>query len=440
MNQSLFRAALALPVVGLLALATPACSPDDGTNPNAPQDSGAIDSARDTTPSSDTGLGGDSPTTTDADGGTLALKPFTAPPTDPGAKAILFAASGEALALGGYAFPPATAGAPAFVDGWEVKFTRLIVTIDKITLSENPDKVPTDPSKTDGVVAEADGPWAVDLHKGGPLVGKGGAGERSVPIAAIANQNKAGGAAFDTTKRYALGFDAIAATKDAQNVNLDADGLADYQEMIAKGYAVFYAGTATFKGGTTCTSPTPTSAYDFSKLPKVVSFKLGFKSPTTYVNCQNADNDPAAPFAGEEHQRGIQVDPTKFVVGQVTYHSDHPFWESVEHDAPAHFDMLAARKIGTDPATITMDDVVGVDPTNLKDKNGTGLPWRTCVATYTAGTGTMAFDPKSVPVDPSKTPDRALRDLADFMTYNQSTQGHLNSDGLCYVRHNYPSP
>ena len=35
---------------------------------------------------------------------------------------------------------------------------------------------------------------------------------------------------------------------------------------------------------------------------------------------------------------------------------------------------------------------------------------------------------------------QALRDYRDFMTYDQSTQGHLNSDGLCFVKRNYPSP
>ena len=28
----------------------------------------------------------------------------------------------------------------------------------------------------------------------------------------------------------------------------------------------------------------------------------------------------------------------------------------------------------------------------------------------------------------------------DYMTYDQSTQGHLNSDGLCFVDRHYPSP
>ena len=41
-----------------------------------------------------------------------------------------------------------------------------------------------------------------------------------------------------------------------------------------------------------------------------------------------------------------------------------------------------------------------------------------------------------MPQDPAS----GLRDYYDFATYNQSTQGHLNSDGLCYVARNYSSP
>jgi hypothetical protein len=43
----------------------------------------------------------------------------------------------------------------------------------------------------------------------------------------------------------------------------------------------------------------------------------------------------------------------------------------------------------------------------------------------------MAFDAQSV---------SGLADYDDFATYDQSTQGHLNSDGLCYVDRHYPSP
>src|SRR5205807_4749447 len=122
---------------------------------------------------------------------------------------------------------------------------------------------------------------------------------------------------------------------------------ADYQDMINNGYVVLYIGTATWhgdaQGAPACTSTD--NAFDFTKLPRVVNFRLGFKSPTTYVNCQNPDNDPANPLGTEEHQRGIQVKANDTVIAQVTVHTDHPFWESFVHDSPAHFDQLAALAV-----------------------------------------------------------------------------------------------
>ena len=41
-----------------------------------------------------------------------------------------------------------------------------------------------------------------------------------------------------------------------------------------------------------------------------------------------------------------------------------------------------------------------------------------------------------IPGDPAS----VMRDYNDYMRYVQSTQGHLNSDGLCYVKRHYPSP
>jgi hypothetical protein len=354
--------------------------------------------------------------------------------TTGGSGSIVFTASGEVLALGGYDFPFTEAG---FVDGWEVKFTEVIVTVDKLTLSENPDMDPGDESKTGALVAEVDGPFAIDLHKGGPLMGKGGSDEQAVQIATIDKQNKNGDKAFETDTRYAFGFDVVTATDKAKPINLDAQGMMDYTMMQQKGYAVLYVGTATFKG-TACTPADP----EFAKLPAVVNFKLGFKSPASYVNCQNPDNDPAKPFGEEEHQRGIVVKANQAVTAQVTIHTDHPFWETFTHDSPAHFDQLAARATGAaGPKAVTLEDVIGVDPTAFKDKDGNALPWRTCTTSYTPpDMGTMHFDTKGVPVNLQGDPETSLRDYADFMTYNQSTQGHLNSDGLCFVRRNYPSP
>lgn len=200
------------------------------------------------------GCAGDNSTkVTPTDAGTegsvdpLGLKPFT-PPSDPGAGAILVTASGESLAYGGYSFPPLAADDIVFVDGWEVRFDRLLVTLDKVSVGEIPTKSPTDQSQTGSKVAELSGPWAVDLHKGGAIEGAGGGGERSVALGVIRNQNAIGGAAFDPTKRYAFEFQTVPATLEAMNVNLDEDAVADYKDMISKGQSVLYVGTARFRG------------------------------------------------------------------------------------------------------------------------------------------------------------------------------------------------
>jgi hypothetical protein len=356
-----------------------------------------------------------------------ALAPFSAP-GDPGPDGILVTASGEALAFGGYPFPPANDDDPAFVDGWEVTFDRVLVTLDHVTLSQTPDLSPGDPSLVGAVVATSDGPWAVDLHPKGPLAGKGGGDETAVPVTSFTG--------LDSQTRYAFAFETSAATPAAKNVNLDAAGLADYSEMIASGYSVLYVGTARFKG----VSCSPASGPALDALPKVVPFRLGFATPTAYSNCQNPDNDPAKAFGGEEHQRGVSPRSNASVVAQMTIHTDHPFWEAVAHDAPAHFDAIAARYSGCPSPTARVEDLAGVDFFGFRDRAARPLPWRTCRPSYTPPKGTMHFDPGSVPVDPASTDGSRLRDYRDFMAYVQSTQGHLNADGLCFVRRKYASP
>ena len=49
---------------------------------------------------------------------------------------------------------------------------QVLVTVDAITLSENPDLSPGNPGMTGAAVAVANGPWAVDLAKEGPVDAK----------------------------------------------------------------------------------------------------------------------------------------------------------------------------------------------------------------------------------------------------------------------------
>jgi hypothetical protein len=394
---------------------------------------GAFACSSSTTKSSDSSNCVDTGATAqDRVGDTVSLRAFRAP-NDPGAQGIWFTASGEVLALGGYVFPPADGNGVAFVDGWELHFDRLLVTVDNIALFENPDLNPGDQSQTGSEVAHVRGPWAIDLHQGGPLQGKGGSDERATPIAALWGQNANGCAPFDLTQRYAFSFDVIPATTDAMNVNLDADAEVDYAYMIAKQYTVLYVGTASWKAAAAGVDCRPADA-EFNQLPKNVDFRLGFKSPTNYANCQNPDNDPAEPLShNEEHQRGIYAFANKTAIAQLTVHTDHPFWDSPVHDASLHFDQIAARYAGVSVTpTASVEDFAGVDYTHFTDSAGNALPWRNCLGSlYTPPDSfTMHFDPQG----------HSLVDYEAFMTYNQSTQGHLNSDGLCSVNRHYASP
>jgi hypothetical protein len=415
-------------------------------------------------PSSDGGpggAGGGSPDAPGNDDGGVTFKAFTTP-ADPGPGKILFAASGEVLALTGYGFPPNPSDAPAFVDGWQVEFTRLLVTLDKVKISSNPDVDPGNQALTGPVpgsvggdlLAEVDGPWAVDLaHNGAEnIAGKGDPGVMAVPVAVLANQNQNGNKAFATDgTRYAFGFDVVTAQSGVYNVNLDAAAQADYAEMVSNQCAVFYVGTATFKGGTvpgyeSCNAG-HTAADGWPAPGTPVTFRLCFKSPTTYANCQNADLT-ATPLPGEDFERGIPLSSSQSTLAQITIHTDHPFWDSVLHDSPAHFDQFAARLVGQADAgapVVSLEMTKGVNFSAYTDALGNVLQWRYCLApptdVHNQLTGVMAFDPQNLPRANATDPATAgLRDYYDFATYNQSTQGHLNADGLCAVIRNYASP
>jgi hypothetical protein len=384
-------------------------------------------------------------------------------PCDPGGNGILLTASGEGFAKDGYAFPPASPDDVYFVDGWAITYDRILTTFDHITLSRGPDKVPTDQSKCDdgkggailcgtggSLLAEVDGPFAIDLHKGGSLADADGVAMDAAPFAALTGLNQQGNAAFDPATKYAFGFEVVKATRSAHNVNLDAVDLTDYADMVAKGYTTLLVGTATWKGnnnGSTtdsgCTNTTVTPAYDFAALPRTIEFRFGLIAPTVYRNAQN----PALtgnPNPNEEHPRGVQTAMNQSTIAQLTFHIDHVFWESFVHDSPAHFDSFASRYAGAmTPPTAAMEDFKGFAFKPFTDAGGKQVPFRSCVdaATYIApGDAAMTFDTLAIPVSAAGDPATVIRDFYDYTTYNHSTFGHLNADGLSFVDRQYPSP
>lgn len=378
--------------------------------------------------------------TTDAgptsDGGYFTY--FTAP-TGSVNNSLLVSITGEASATEGTGFPPASAGEPYFIDGWELTYEHVLVTIGGVTVSENPDLNPNDQSATGAQVAEVTGPWAVDLAKPGPLAAKEQNG-RAWPLARIATQNKKSGTpAFDPTSKYAFGFSLVPAVEGAQAVNLDLDAETAYRTMAQNGWTVLLQGTATWKGAQSAPPCRATdTSYDFARFPKAVKFSLGFKAPVNFTNCANPELSPA-------DSRGVQTSTSAQTTAQLTFHLDHPFWEALTEDAPLRFDVLAARKSvmsGAGPASVelTTADLM-FDLQAPKDAQGAAIPWRTCGPAQAGErtTGTVALDPVNVPVNPAGGA-AGLANALDYMTYNLSSFGHLNNDGLCFPARQYPSP
>jgi hypothetical protein len=356
---------------------------------------------------------------------------------------VLLSLSGEVLSLDGYPFPPVNPGDTAFVDGWEVVFSELLITVDHAWMASTPDLDPTDQSRTGPRVAQLDGPWVIDLHKGGPLPGAGGGGEQAMPFATMVNQNLVpGNPPFDPTVRYAFGYSVVRATPNAINVNLDPSQIPDYQFMIANGMTVLYQGTAVFHGTPqTCASTDPT--FDFSTVPTLVNFKLGWKTPTNYTNCQNPSL-PGPGVGGEDHPRGLIVSPSQQIIAQLTIHTDHSFWENFDSDGPpAHFDQFAvvARR------QPDLSYLVQLEDTFLENYTAFPVPWRYCRTDLTG-----YIPPDTLPrmrfeqgrfYDPTLTQPlssyTSFRDYYDFTSHVQSSQGHLNANGLCFNDRQFPS-
>jgi len=350
--------------------------------------------------------------------------------TGPGAAAsggFQITVSGEDLSVEGYDFTSdgkANDDPPNFVDGWEVRFKHVIVTVDKIRINEDPDRDPADPTALGPVVASVDGPFAVDATIGGPITGKSGEpSEKTVEIATIARQ--ANGQPFDPSKRYAFGFDFVAASASAKLVNLDAEGRALYEEAKTKGWATVYQGTATYRG------PEPAAGSVFAKLPKVVNFKLGFKNPSTHVNCANTDFTPV----GEEYPRGVQASADRVTTAQITMHTDHVFWSKLNVEGTElHFDPIAARasSYGTPdtPGDVTIEDLASADVTAFTTKAGEPLPARSFVSDYTAPAGTLSYDPNGTTFSQANS-------FAAYLAYTAASGGHLNEVGECAIQNNF---
>lgn len=332
---------------------------------------------------------------------------------------LVVTVSAEALGASGYAFPPAPGQELAFVDGWDVGFERIIVAVDNIRISEMPDRNPSDQGQMGVDVAVRRGPFVLDLKKPGNVEDKGQAGKVAIrlPIDDLKDR-------FDLEQRYAFSFDLVEVTSDAIFVNVEPDD-PDVLDMVEAGERALFRGRANFEAQS-CQSSS--DVYDFSLLPTSVDFRFGLRGGVSYLNCQNPDNQGKA-ITGEESQRGIQMLPGRATMAQITIHTDHLFWSSVNHENLPMFNQFAANAThATDRDYVALDGLESVPLPGVTDKMGVALPWRSCVdkSMYVLPSqpATMTFDSGSL----------AMTNLREFVEFNAATLGHLNADGLCFVK------
>jgi hypothetical protein len=310
------------------------------------------------------------------------------------------------------------------VDGWALSFEHVIITVDHLRINADPDRDEANPLDLGATVASADGPWAVDATIGGDVTGKSGSpDEKTVPIAAFESQSN--GQPFDPVERYAFSYDLVAASTSARVVNLDAEGLALYEEAQQKGWSMIFAGTARYQG------PAPAADSVFAKIPTEVQFKLGFANPSSYVNCRNTDLQAV----GDEFPRGVQANANESTTVQLTIHTDHGFWDTLNVEGtPLHFDPIAANAstygTPTSPGSVAIEDLVNVDVSGFTTKAGEPLPWRSLVPDYTAPAGTMTYNANG-------TSFTVANSFAAYLGYSAASGGHMNADGECEVRNNF---
>ena len=204
----------------------------------------------------------------------------------------------------------------AFVDGWTVQFSKVLVALGAIDLRSS-----------DGTVAvESKDRYVADLH----------AGDASLPV-------------FEglDAKRWDK-FSYEIASPDANAKPIGNVAQSDIQAMTDGKFNYWLEGTAT-KGADT------------------YSFKWGLQSSTKNANCTNGLDDTG----------GIVIRSNATAEAEVTIHLEHIFWDSLgSEDASLRFDAIAAaagadKEITTaEIATQNLSDLKGLDGMPLVDDMG----------------------------------------------------------------------
>lgn len=201
----------------------------------------------------------------------------------------------------------------AFVDGWTLTFSRYLLVIGTVQLS--------DPDGGD-VDAQWTGPTVVDLA----------AGRGADQLIATLDEVSA--------TRHDVGFELVRADAATQVASADADDLALLRD---NGWSFYVEGAATKAGRT-------------------VTFGLGFDAAARYSACTN----------GVDGTRGIAPVNQSVVDAYLYSHAVHLFWDTLgETDQNLRFDALAA--VAGDDDHITAEELAGQDLNDLRDADGQPL-------------------------------------------------------------------
>lgn len=340
--------------------------------------------------------------------------------------------SGETLSIAGLPYVPNTPGDPYFVDGWSVQFYEYIVVVGNIRLNTNPTLDSTWPHMG-SEVANKPGPFVIDARRAQGFLGKDGVEPASGLFLWTQLDN---GQSFDSSTRYAFSYDIVQARYPATNVNLSPQELADYDLMVKNHWSKLVRGKATFAASGSYT-PDATAQMKFAAMPSTVYFAMGWDDHTQLLNCVNTDNgDHLEDNLGN---RGVQTNNNGMYVAQITIHSDHLFWDTLEHEGePLRFDPIAAWA----PQNTSVSNPFWINDLSSGSNHqqlaatfvdGTPLPDRAPYLTGNGMTFTSDMSGTQVVMNTNGVTTVPANNYPDFMAFSVQSQPHLNAQGLCYV-------
>lgn len=230
-----------------------------------------------------------------------------------GTGAVEVRASGEGAATKGYPF--AKNGVRiAFVDGWSVRFSKVLVSLGDVRLA----------SADDAVAFEEPSVRVVDLQKGDAVL----FGREGIPA-----------------RRWdRFSFRVVVPPPDAELRGVD---VADVEQMRAGGHGTWLEGRA-------------------EKGEAVYTFAWGLANPVRATNCTN----------GVDGTDGIVVRRGATSTAEITMHLDHVFWDTLGTEiSKLRFDAIAGAS--RDDRVVTwgeleaqsLDDLRGPDGQPLRDES-----------------------------------------------------------------------